>query len=818
MDRQEAIYSLLHLLEEAPYQEVMSFFVSGAPMTESQAQAYWEVLLEYRREMSQTYGDRVSLNIAIYHLTRDPERLERVQLNDHWTCSKIAQTLAIQELKAWWERCSDTGLLLKEVMDQQLDRLVYHGLKKNAPVSLALVELCSPKENITPKFRAEVARFLMNACRCRDIVGHYENNRFSLIFPQTPRAGARVAVLRLQEFFHRDFPKTNTHLAVALAASPENGTQGKDLLLLAGDTLSANQRLIEKGKATAQDSILDCEGESPPLYRWWIYHMKGPTIKTLRSPKRLAALALLIILTIFSLPYLKFGSIATWTPILEKNWEVRADLHRWRWGRGDSDAFTLQKQDGFVVGGGQLLLEAAEEVWFRSSFIGENSLKLQLDVEVHPASIFILQLRDPGQRAEFQLHVSHNSLKWEVEGITLIHQTLISPGDHRFSIDLEFSPNRSSLVVNGEALLKKGPPYHRQTPWPKQCYVSAERGWVLLGNLNFQAKNIMLDEANLFDGIPLATRMLEIGRDASLDDWFDLMDDQGNELNETLLHNVLEKVKSHYLKAPKTTLELILKRGRRLSMERLWPELLKGVPASSLRSLFSEGELFRHRALGIIHEAQNELLGPVYSLENSLRSGSWGNSLNDILSTISVVDWADSQDAVRGWVTSHRWELARSDDIDVSFYALLDLLRGPTPSEPNLRKELLNRSLNFSDHNPLAIYQGMSQHLDRFSLAERNNWIKGMTKKDPMELLLKIRYGQNQEQQRLDYLRLERWMQSTDFGKILRYEWMWLGLELNIIKGSNMDGHINSLISQSRRDDLARQALTFQEKLPKVNQ
>lgn len=813
IDRQEAIYSLLNLEEEAPYWEVMGFFVSGETLSIEQARAYWEVLLEYRREMSQTYGDRVSLNIAIYHLTRDPDRLARIGLAQAWSCSKLVQTLAIQELKAWWERCSETGLLLKEVMDQQLERLVYHGLKQKATVSLGLVELVSEKE-IKAELRSEVASFLMNSCRCRDIVGHYQENRFALIFPQTPRAGSRVAVQRLQEFFQREFPGAEAKLMVAIASSPENGNQGRDLLLLAGDTLGAQMKLLEKGKAKLEDVILECEGESPPLYRWWTFHLKEPTMRSLRSPKCVASVIILVLLAILSVPHLNFQTQNTWSPVLVKEWELRSDLHRWRWGRGGSDAFELQEQDGFVVGGSQLLMEASENVWFRSVLSAEGSLKVNFEVEVHPASVFLLELKEVGKRAEYQIRLTHESVEWSLEGVTVLRQSLVSPGDHRFNVLLKSEPEFSRLEVNGETLVEAGPGYVRRSPWPGQCYVRAERGWSLLGKLEVQSKNFDEEtEEDLFADVPLTTRMLELGRDAPLEAWFDLMDDQRSGVSEILLSNILNRVRRSHARDPQATLDLLMKRGRGLSLDSLWPKLLKGVSATSLLTLFTEGDLFRHRLLGVVHEAQRGRLGPSISLESSLSSGSWGNGLPDMLDAISVIDWGDGNESVGGWVASHRWELARSEDVSLSFEPFLKILKGPTPSDPNLRKEILDKAIFFADHDPYAVYLNICKHLEEFPKPEKKGWVDSIRESsNPMEVLLVAKYHYDKNVKDDAYNKVERWIRVTDFGKILYYDWLWLGVEEHLLASKDTRANLLRLTSQSRRDDLARLALAFQSK------
>ena len=129
----------------------------------------WRTLLAYREDMVQAYGDRVSLHIACYHLTRDPDTLEKASLPSDMRCTRTAQDLAIQELKAWWERCNQSGAHLKEVMGQQLERMDYRANKNNQLLSFVLINIQSQKKDeITTQMRSFFARRSMDSCRSRD--------------------------------------------------------------------------------------------------------------------------------------------------------------------------------------------------------------------------------------------------------------------------------------------------------------------------------------------------------------------------------------------------------------------------------------------------------------------------------------------------------------------------------------------------------------------------------------------------------------------------------------------------------------------------
>ena len=802
LERREAVFSLLNHDEEAPVVEVMKFFLDLEELDEDLARRYWRVLLKYRREMTETYGDRVSLNIATYNLTRDPETLESSGLPQDVSASKLAQTLAIQELKAWWERNSETGVYLREVMDQQLERLVHHGMKNRSALSFVLIRIRGTKGDIDGAKRMEMAQFLMDGCRCRDIVGHYQGDHYALILPQTPRAGARVAIERLEDFFRKRFGEDYL-FDVAVANCSENGGRGRDLAISALDALKKN-----KGK----NLRIECEGEPRPLYVWWVYEGREPILRYLKSPVKLIATALLIALTVFAAQQINLRSTQTWSRVVEARSEHPTFMRGGHWGRGGSEDFKLEEQDGFFDRHGNLIIEDGEDLWFNIPFEARGHLRMSFTTRPALGSTFVAYVGTSWRDRELELRVGAKRFEWRYRGV--IMSTVLMDHQQGEPLEVEFwlDEQRSRCRVNGRDFLTDGPWIDREEPWPGLLFFRSEKGHNSLVGMSIYERRASKREVDLFDKVPLAHRMLNAAeQEGGLTPWLDLMEDNRETLSAELIAQVQEEVLSLSRSNANDTLKTLGRHAQSLDMLPLWPILLRGRSASIISNTFSEGDLARHRTLAVMAKASRNCLGPVFTLSESLESGIWGDRVSAFLDTVAALDWGREKEAVSTWLQGERIRsfLAANDANALAPGA--DLLKSATRGDSLLDHEVIRKLLPLSTKNPTLLYPLVHAYFEKLEPKTRKELIEKTSSlsEEPTRLFLEAIY-ESSDLQRLKFLALKSWMNASELGKVLYFDWLAEGLKAGVWRDREKAEIVQTLTRQSRRPLIAREVLRDQ--------
>jgi GGDEF domain-containing protein len=800
IERREAVFSLLQEDDEAPFQQVVTYFLDGEVERE-QARKIWSVLLEYRRDMTKTYGDRVSLHIAAYHLSRDPHTLTEKNLPDDLACSKLAQYLAIQEMKAWWERCSETGVHLREVMEEQLERLVYQGLKKQYSLCMVLVQIRhSSRGCLTKEEKIDFARFLMDACRCRDIVGHYQEDRFALIFPQTPRPGARIALDRLHKFFGMKYEQQQYFFDAALVNCPDNGRKGRDLFLIAGDHL----KKIAHGP---KDHIIECEGEPRALYKWWVFHLRQPLYKFIRSPLQILAAVVLIGCGIWAVEKLSFERITQWEECFKQVINESRTLPRWRWGRGNGESFAIDARDGLLEDNGALVCESGEGLWYQFPLEVHGEGKIEFKFRLALGSTFSLSCGDHPQDEFLALKFEAGWCKLISKGIVMevIPLTMDFEINHTASIAL--LQEGLKVTLDDQILLENGR-WGTVSPWPNKGYVYNTKGYSLVWDLRVLSRgNIKnLDWAEH----PWALEMEKLPlKDPAV--WAEMLLRAPARLETVLRANLqrqLELIADNSKNHQSLRRSLMEKWGEGvLGGAELWKIWLKGQKAIATKDHWGEDLLLRSPTLKEIHRAAQSPT-PFETLKDYTQRELWGISKFQFLQVVLALDWESHRLAISQWawieIVNMLDEISELDALS----ACIDFLRDElTPEDPIWTSRVCEKLIFMGKNNYLDVYRAIVAQ--PFALAAVASWPPNRT--DPLIMLIQAR-ALPQGPAKSELLEsLSPWMNNSEIGKLLKLDWMWLTVENEGLTSPKTQFMQQRLKYQSRRPELARQILLLGE-------
>ena len=794
IERREAVFSLLQQDEEAPFEQVVGYFIEGKRSRE-EARKIWKVLLDYRKEMTKTYGDRVSLHIAVYHLSRDPQTLAEQRLPEDLSATNLAQTLAIQEMKAWWERCSETGVHLREVMEEQLERLVYQGLKRQFPLCLVIVRIRHGERLILSKEeRGQFARFLMDSCRCRDIVGHYIDDQFALIFPQTPRPGARIALERLHKFFKQKFADKDFFFDAAIATCPDNGRKGKDLFLSAGDHLK------HYGKGN-KDQIIECEGEPRALYKFWVFHLRRPLHKFIRSPLQIAALTLLVVSGVFAFQKLSFDRPILWQECFKQELNASNTLPRWRWGKGEGEAFNLEAKDGFIEAGGAIVCESGERLWHQFPFEAQGEVKLEFQFRLALGGVFSLRLAERPWDEDCVLQFEPGWCKLISRGIVLEVVPLTLEYGLSHKVTLSLASEGPQITLDDLPLLQKGR-WGKVSPWPSKGYITCTKGYVMVWNLRVLSHGplqkfnpppdewaLVMESLPLGDPSPWAEKLLKAPARLEM------------VLRANLQRQLPCKASGESLPQRKKLIETwgeVILGG-----DELWAKWLLHTKVSQLKEQWGEALIQRSNTLREIQRAL-ESPAPLAVLKDYSTRELWGNNKFLFLQVVLALDWEQHRLEICPWawmeIVNMLDELSEMDAIHICLSFLQSDL---TPEDPLWTSRVCEKLILLGKNNVLDVYRAIvAQPL---ALAAVASWPPNSS--DPLIMILQAKAMPKSEEKTVKLDSLSSWMNNSEIGKWLRLDWMWLVLENQSSISRREQFMLETLQTQSRRPELARQAL-----------
>jgi diguanylate cyclase (GGDEF)-like protein len=145
-----------------------------------------------------------------------------------------------------------TGLFNRRYLDETLPRELHRALRQQAPLSIAMLDIDHFKR-FNDDFGHEagdevlklVGKLLREGVRASDIVCRFGGEEFTIILLDTDLPGAMERMrqvcqsVKKAQLRYQDRVLPGITISVGMAATPEHGTQGEDLLRAADDALYA---------------------------------------------------------------------------------------------------------------------------------------------------------------------------------------------------------------------------------------------------------------------------------------------------------------------------------------------------------------------------------------------------------------------------------------------------------------------------------------------------------------------------------------------------------------------------------------------------
>lgn len=709
--------SLLNVSKNAPYTEVIDHFVEGNP-SEQEARQLWINLLSYRKNMTQSFGERVSLHIAVYHISRDPKYLKDHGLNTNMQPKEQAKQIAILELRAWWERCSQTGTHLSEVIEQQLNRLIDLGSRDDAPVSYALLRISKKHKtgSIAATKRHLISRWLMDSCRCRDLIAQTTDHSFAIVFPHTNRMGALAALRRISKKLPSQL-EADEHFSMVLASFPENGTCGRELILMASIAGTEEER-SQRGR------VKICEGKLSPAYLWWRFSVRRPFLHFIRSPRRIALAAIIVIISTFGTLSLKLNNSTPWVLQYQQALDTGQSFPLWQWGHKYDQGFKLHKEDGFAQASGELVCDS-DELWLRVPLKLTGDIKMTLSIKRSLGSTLSFHLGTGLHERSIALEITPEAVRLKQKGVDVIFLPQVLAASITHHIQINLSEDTLSLQVNNQKLAH--PALWSASPsWPQYLYYTTSNGSSLLWDLHVYDHSSARPK-NFIRSSPKQNLNTEIENDGDL----------------------------------------------------------RALSASQISHDLDEAR----RSASPLKACQQQ----IGMISNPLEQAHFFKSLFSM-------DWGASQNGVTHWA----WEVTLNNldhfhEEQQLLLCLLFLNKNDLDSSSHLHK-VCTKLLHLGLKAPLLVYQAIESC--PVTLAKVASWPNN--RNNPVLTLLQARASEKRDQLTTLLQQLKPWIQQTDFGKLMRYDWMWLHLKGNRIISEEQLSLADELRRQNRRPDIAR--------------
>lgn len=789
--RKKAVFALLNEENKKVCDLVIKYFIQEEFEAE-QKLALWRKLLAYREDMVQTYGDRVSLHIACYHLTRDPDSLEEVGLPSLVRCTRNAQALAIQELKAWWERCSESGAHLKEVMNEQLERMVYRANKNQQLLSFVLIKIKpTSKEVLDAEKRSSFARHLMDSCRCRDIVGHYEKDLLAIIFPQTPAEGAKIAIGRVSQFFHEKFGEGKYVWQVAIATCPDNGVSPQELVLMAEDRLS-------KMKKTTVDHVESCEGKASKLYLNFSHYIKQPVLQILASPIKTAMAILILAAAVAAMFKVTGNNSDQWKIELEQVMNEHQIFPEWTWGRDESEAFDLEFIDGFVSHSNEYILENRNNHWFSIPDTSSDRVKLEFKVWLSALSEMSVSFGSQ-QKAGLRINVCPDGLEIKQAGILLYKIPFDNIVDEYVEFSLEWGFHDIQVWKSGELILE--PSWLPQQRQPgNRVYFQMDCGYALVSQLKLYGKKHNVEKE--LEPVEIMTKLMVLS-DQKESQKADRLLSMISE--DALVKSNLEEMAWEYFKNPEETAPGWL-------IKILLSKELNEFCLENLSEFFKVAPVRIRNLEGIPDWGKNHPVSK-FNVQNIYDQIPSKEEERVFLQSLVARSTFEKEKGWHEWAWKQLIQVTPRDPVQRIDILLQFFREAAIHFEPEVVKPLMHQFGNLAPKNNLDIYYALKNYVD--SLDEKSRKIVleyDYVEVNPVLQLIALQYMTHGEERIECIERISLDIGKTNFGKILCYEWMWYSVYIVEKITREEKVLLEQLSLQSRRPNLATLALEKLEK------
>jgi diguanylate cyclase (GGDEF)-like protein len=232
----------LEAMEEAPRgQFLRQYFhtIAQVDLTESQANEYWQRILQRRRELNDSFGRKVSLKAAIVDVLASTNFLRVPIMMEYADFKKLQINAATDGL---------TGLYNRRLFDESCDKELNRAKRYGQQLAIVILDLHKLKEvnDRHGHLRGDevlvlAASTLRRTLRVSDSAFRIGGDEFALLLPQTDPEQALTLCRRVRTQYESEVLPFNLGIGVTLdfgvAVHPQDGDQKSVLLRIADERL-----------------------------------------------------------------------------------------------------------------------------------------------------------------------------------------------------------------------------------------------------------------------------------------------------------------------------------------------------------------------------------------------------------------------------------------------------------------------------------------------------------------------------------------------------------------------------------------------------
>jgi diguanylate cyclase (GGDEF)-like protein len=232
----------LEAMDESPRgQFLRQYFhtIAQVDLTESQANEYWQRILQRRRELSDTFGRKVSLKTAIVDVLASTNFLRVPIMMEYEDFKKLQINAATDGL---------TGLYNRRLFDESCEKELNRAKRYGQQLAIVILDLHKLKEvnDRHGHLRGDevlvlAATTLRKTLRVSDSAFRIGGDEFALLLPQTDPEQAVTLCRRVRTQYEAEVGPFNLGTGVTLdfgvAVHPQDGDQKSVLLRIADERL-----------------------------------------------------------------------------------------------------------------------------------------------------------------------------------------------------------------------------------------------------------------------------------------------------------------------------------------------------------------------------------------------------------------------------------------------------------------------------------------------------------------------------------------------------------------------------------------------------
>ncbi len=393
---------------------------------------YWLNLLEYRKQLITMYGDRASLYISAYFLSRDNEAKRNFKIKN-LKGTELTAKITMRELKSWWERNDQTGLYQNSIIEESINQLCFYHKNNLSQIGIILFKLFDRDGNSISI--NQYSQNLIEICRCRDIVGHYFNDSYIIILPEGGQAGIDSIFIRLSNYLGKIKEHYNAfHSIKALCGI--NGNEGESIMMHLNNQLNK----LDKKKT---ESIV-CIGKINPFDKWFSTRIKQPIQNSIKHPIKVSVFIILIVFSFYAFNKLNvyFNPNDSWVILNESHFNTNNEINGWKI-ENKKNTKPLKKSDDLISRNQKIILSSSNDfsivIPIKSH---QNVLKIDLSISIELNSESVLIITDQNNKPVFTLNLNHQYCKiltqsGQSESITLPY----FPANYFLPIIIELNQN-----------------------------------------------------------------------------------------------------------------------------------------------------------------------------------------------------------------------------------------------------------------------------------------------------------------------------------------------------------------------------------------